>query len=86
MLHPKHREDLEVNESVDGMVIYHPKKDTTHFLNHTAAAVFEFCNGNHSIAEIAVFLEKIFTLDDPPLKEVEEIIASFKNEELLQSE
>ena len=38
-------EGLDVNEVPDGYVIYQTEADRVHYLNKTAAIVFELCDG-----------------------------------------
>jgi hypothetical protein len=61
--------DLEVNKVPDGYVIYHAPKDRVHFLNVTAAVVFELCDGDHSLTEIEEILIGAYELTDFPRSE-----------------
>jgi hypothetical protein len=58
--------DVEVNKVPDGYVIYHAAKDRVHFLNMTAAVIFELCDGAHSLSEIEAILVEVYELTDFP--------------------
>ena len=58
--------ELEVNKVPDGYVIYHAPKDRVHFLNMTAAVIFELCDGVHSLSEIEEILVEAYELSDFP--------------------
>ena len=82
-VYPERTEVLDINETPDGFVVYHPKTDRVHFLNHTAAAILELCNGQHSVDEIAEILAKGFGLEDIPMEEITSTLENFRKEELL---
>ena len=85
-VYPERTEVLDINETPDGFVVYHPKTDRVHFLNHTAAAILELCNGQHSVDEIAEILANGFGLEATPTEEVSKTLDSLKEEELLQAD
>jgi PqqD family protein of HPr-rel-A system len=45
-------EGLDVNEVQDGYVVYQPVQDRVHYLNTTAAVIFEYCDGLQTAEEI----------------------------------
>jgi CO/xanthine dehydrogenase FAD-binding subunit len=51
---------IEINPGADGYVIYDPETDRVHFANHTAALVLELCNGENTIADMAMALEAVY--------------------------
>ncbi len=67
--HPRAVDGLERHEDAEGLIVYHPDTDRVHYLNTTAAVVFELCDGDHTIAEIARELAQLFGLDEPPQTE-----------------
>jgi hypothetical protein len=77
---PRRLLDLEVHEVDDGYVIYNAPQSRVHYLNATAALVFELCNGQRSQAAIASLLAQASGQADPP---TEQVIESLR---LLQSE
>ena len=81
---PKRIDGLEINQVEDGFIIYEPKRDRVHYLNHTAVLILELCNGRNSPAEIARLVQAAYSLSDPPQKEVDEILARIQDEGLTQ--
>ena len=77
-------EDFECSEVPDGYVIYDHAAEHVHFLNLTAAAVFELCDGRNSAETIATILEDSFDLPAPPLGEVEACLASLASQGLIK--
>jgi len=69
--HPVRADGLEVNEVADGLVVYQPDPERVHYLNNTAAVVFELCDGDRSRREIAAALGELFSLAEVPTAEVE---------------
>ena len=82
---PEQSTDLKIFDADDGYTVYHRERDTVHFLNHTAVLLLELCDGEHSIPEMVEILEKGYGLDNPPEKEVADIINSFEKEGLIKS-
>jgi Coenzyme PQQ synthesis protein D (PqqD) len=56
-------DDLEVNEIPDGYVIYQSSQDRVHYLNKTAAIVFELCDGEHVTEEIVSCVAELLHRD-----------------------
>ncbi|MCX6997178.1 MAG: hypothetical protein NTV49_08845 [Kiritimatiellaeota bacterium] len=46
------RADLQIHPLADGCVVYQPDQERVHFLNLTAAAVLELCDGRHDAASL----------------------------------
>jgi hypothetical protein len=67
---PRRADALEVSEVVDGLVVYQADPDRVHYLNTTAAVVFELCTGENSEAEIADLVGHAYGLDEAPRHEV----------------
>jgi precorrin-6B methylase 2 len=63
-------EGLEVNETSDGLTIFHPARDRVHELNPTAAVVFELCTGENAVDTIIGLVQEAYGLPDPPAAEV----------------
>jgi len=61
---------LDVNEVPDGYVIYHTAFDRVHYLNKTAAIVFELCDGSSGPDDIVARVGQMFNLDDETAREV----------------
>jgi SAM-dependent methyltransferase len=62
---PVRADELEVYEVADGLVVYQAKPERVHYLNNTAAIVFELCNGEKTIPEIRRELAAVFGLSEP---------------------
>jgi hypothetical protein len=71
------------NEVPDGYVIYDEVNEKVLFLNLTAAAVLELCDGVNDCASIAAALKDAFDLDAPPESEVAACLESFLAEGLV---
>ena len=57
-------DNLEVHEVPDGYIIYQTARDRVHYLNKTAAVIFEFCDGNRGETDIVSRVANAFEL--PP--------------------
>jgi hypothetical protein len=75
--------DQEIEEAADGFIVYQPREDRIHYLNHTAALVLEMCDGRHSGEEMAAWLARAYSLGRPPLADVAEALASLAKEGLI---
>jgi hypothetical protein len=78
-------EGLDVHEVDDGYVIYQIARDRVHYLNKTAATVFEFCDGGRGPDEIIERVTQLFALDKTAHDEIAACIESLVNEELILS-
>jgi len=77
-------EGLEVNEVSDGLVVHQEGPERVHYLNNTAALVFELCTGTHSVEGITELLRVTFGLDAPPAAEVASCIDQLRHQGVLQ--
>jgi PqqD family protein of HPr-rel-A system len=50
---PRVRQDLDVVELDDELVLYDPVRDEVHYLNSAAAIVFQLCDGSATVREMA---------------------------------
>ncbi len=53
---------LDVQEVASGLIVHQVGRDGLHFLNNTAAVVFQLCDGNHTVPEISAQLALAFEL------------------------
>lgn len=83
---PQKRDDLEVNESADGLIVYDGRRDRVHHLNGTASLVFELCTGEHDDARIAGLVVEAFPDDDAEVvtTEVGRCLETLRTEELVR--
>ena len=78
-------EGLDVNEVPDGYVIYQLAADRVHYLNKTAAIIFELCDGERGAGDIAARVGKMFELESTADSEIEACIQSLLKEGLVLS-
>jgi hypothetical protein len=77
---PSKQPALEVSEVADGLVVYQADPERVHYLNHTAAIVFELCTGDNTETEIVDLIAGAFSLDAPPSREVAACLAHLRHE------
>jgi len=73
---------LDVNEVPDGYIIYQMASDRVHYLNNTAAIVFELCDGHRDAEDIISRVKKMF--EDDSSVDLEACIQNLLNEGLVQ--
>ncbi|QEN85623.1 PqqD family protein [Labrys sp. KNU-23] len=76
--------DVESNELPDGYVVHDRARDKVHFLNLTAAILFELCNGRNTVTAMEEFLQKHFDLPHAPTTEVESCLADLQSQGLIE--
>lgn len=57
-------EGVDLNEVPDGYVIYDNQNSRVHYLNTTAAIIYQLSDGNHTVDEISGLLKQAFNLDE----------------------
>jgi hypothetical protein len=78
--------NLEINEVPDGYIIYQSARDRVHYLNKTAAVVFEFCHGQFDADTIVQRVAQAFELTDAARNgEIADCLGSLMKEGLVQS-
>jgi hypothetical protein len=77
---PTKLDGVEISEVADGLVVYQDASERVHYLNHTAALVYDLCNGAHSELEIAQFISQAYGLDDSPIHEVRSCLEVLRRE------
>lgn len=81
---PRQGQGLEVNAVADGAVVYQPSRDRVHYLNHTAAFVFELCTGDNTRDEIEEAVKDAFDLQRVPVAEIDGCFAQLIEEGLIE--
>jgi len=81
---PDKTDGLEINPVTDGYIIYQAERDRVHYLNQTAALVFELCNGRNSSDDLARMVQEAWQLSSPPLEEVADCLDSLRKEGLIR--
>lgn len=61
-------EGLEITPMPDGCVVYDAAREKVHYLNPTAAVVYELCDGVRSLRAICAFLAQAYGLDQQPVE------------------
>lgn len=86
---PRRLPEIESHVVSDGMVLYRPSTESAHSLNSASRAIWELCDGNHSLRDIAAQLgDKLGVGNDTALLEqlaadVVTTVRQFEIEELL---
>jgi hypothetical protein len=79
----KRIEGFDWKDVPDGYVVYDEGRETVHFLNLTAAAVLELCDGRRDLEAIAALLKEMFDLPSSPRADVETCLASLVSQGLV---
>lgn len=77
--------NLEVHEVPDGYIVYQGDRDRVHYLNKTAAILFEFCSGSFPIDEVVARVAKAFDLGASAFDEIKAGLESLLKEGLILS-
>ena len=77
--------DLEIHDVPDGYIVYQAERDRVHYLNKTAAIIFEFCDGKHDSDDITAYVAKAFGLGPSAHEEIRAGLDSLLKEGLVQS-
>jgi hypothetical protein len=77
--------NLEIHDVPDGYIIYNPDQDRVHYLNKTAAIIFEFCDGSRATDDIVQRVATAFELAPSAHDEIREGLASLLQEGLVSS-
>ncbi len=67
----------------DGLMIYHPDRNRVHYLNRTAAFVFELHQGGNPLGTITELLGEACGLPQLPTEEVERVVENLLGEGLV---
>jgi hypothetical protein len=78
-------EGLDVNEVPDGYIIYQTAADRVHYLNRTAAIVFELCDGERDRDDIVARVSQMFELKGTASSEIDACVQSLLKEGLVLS-
>lgn len=78
-------EGCDAVETADGMVVYQTEIEKVHYLNPTAAIVFELCDSRQTADAMARFLQTMFELTEAPAAEVADCIRDLIGEGLIRA-
>jgi hypothetical protein len=77
--------NLEIHEVPDGYIVYQKERDRVHYLNKTAAIIFEFCDGRREPQDIIEHVARTYALDPSAHDEIRAALDSLVQEELVLS-
>ena len=77
---PVRVDGLEAHDVDDGVIVYQLVTNRVHYLNPSAAVVFELCTGEHSVSEIAALVGEAWELSEAPDEEVAAVLAQLREE------
>jgi len=77
--------NLEVHEVPDGYIVYQKERDRVHYLNKTAALIFEFCDGALQPQDVVKEVAGIYALDPSGYAEIQAALDSLVQEGLVLS-
>jgi hypothetical protein len=77
--------NLEIHEVPDGYIVYQKDRDRVHYLNKTAALIFEFCDGVLQPQNVVEQIAKIYALDPSGYAEIQAALDSLVQEGLVLS-
>jgi hypothetical protein len=77
--------NLEVHQVPDGYIVYQNERDRVHYLNKTAAIIFEFCDGVRDTDDIVARVARAFDLGPSAHDEIRDGLDSLLKEGLLLS-
>jgi hypothetical protein len=77
--------DLDVHEVPDGYIVYDNARDRVHYLNNTAAIIFEFCGSKLEPDDVVRRVAKAFDLDPSAHAEIRAAIDLLLKEGLVLS-
>ncbi len=76
--------DCSVETNDQGAVLTERQSGTRHYLNATAAIVYLLCDACHSTDDIAGFVATQFSLDQPPMNDVEGALNQLHSKGLIE--
>jgi PqqD family protein of HPr-rel-A system len=77
-------EGLEITPTPDGCVVYDAAREKVHYLNPTAAVVYELCDGARSLRAICAFLAQAYGLDQQPVEATRDCLKTLIAEGLVR--
>lgn len=82
---PRRRADVVCQSAGEETLLYDPLTDAVHVLNPTALAVWELCDGQHTLDDIEAHLRARFggTAGQDLAGDVEAALATFEKEGLI---
>ena len=82
----KQVDGLDVNEVQDGYVVYQPEQDRVHYLNTTAAVIFEYCDGLQTAEDIVRQVAVAFDVPEARRDEIRFCLENLVKEGLVEAQ
>ena len=80
---PQKLDGFEIAEAASGFVVHDTGRGRIHYLNHTAALIYELCDGHTSTQEITQLLEDAYGQQDSLDEQVRLYVARLAEENLI---
>jgi hypothetical protein len=80
---PLRAEGVELEQMSEGFMAMQTELGRVHYMNHTAAIVFELCDGETTEDAIALALQELYDLDAPPRETVTSCLATLREQKLV---
>ena len=80
---PRRAEGFELEQMAEGYMVHDAAAGRVHYLNHTAAIVFELCDGATTEQDIAEAVRDLYDMSEAPHAEVAACLASLREEKLV---
>jgi hypothetical protein len=81
--HPQAVDGLEISVVEDGCVVHDSRHDKIHYLNETAGAILELCNGRVAANELPELIRIAYGLSEAPVAGIKNCLAALRQEGLL---
>lgn len=82
--YPLKREGLEIDEAAAGVMISDTGRGRVHYLNHTAALIFELCDGEMSAEQVSELVRQAYGLPERPDEVVRAYLERLVSENLVE--
>lgn len=82
---PKAKENLTIQDLGDETLIYDPESEKVHVLNATAQAIWNLCDGSHTIEDIQKSLANTYpqVSQNDLLTDINTIVDDFKDKKII---
>jgi hypothetical protein len=80
---PRKRDGMEIAEAAGGFVVHDTEGGRVHYLNHTAALIYELCDGGTPVDEIARLLGEAYGPQPALDEQVQLYVARLRDEKLV---
>lgn len=82
---PKRKENIEVREVEDDLILYDPSKDAVYLLNKSAKIIFEMCDGNFSVNEMADIISETLNINRKKvIEDLKKTLNEFRKKDIVE--